>query len=145
MSKVSPMNTLENIADVFDAMQGVTSMAKILSVGVSTASEMKRRGRIPAEYWRDLVRAARKFGHPEITADLLADLHARKPAAQASDFWEQERPFDTSRGQAADETESSPKPAAHFSRFKHLRRAHFASTQEIDAHIDALRDEWARR
>jgi hypothetical protein len=143
-------NTIENVSAIFDALEGVTSMAKILSVGVSTASEMKRRGRIPAEYWRDIVRAARKLGHPEITADLLADLHARKPTAEASSFeesgfQEEEQPFDTNSAQASDEVRSQPKPAAHFSRFKHLRRSHFATAAEIHAHVDALRDEWARR
>jgi hypothetical protein len=142
---MSRISTIENVADLFDTMEGVTSMAKILSVGVSTASEMKRRGRIPAEYWRDIVRAARKLGHPEITADLLADLHARKPQAEASGLREEERPFDAGSGQATEEAGPRPKPTAHFSRFKHLRRAHFASAAEIDAHIDALRDEWARR
>ena len=32
-----------------------------------------------------------------------------------------------------------------FSRWKHLRRSHFASGGEIGAHVEALRDEWARR
>jgi len=33
----------------------------------------------------------------------------------------------------------------HFSRFRHLRRAHFPAADEINAHVDALRDEWERR
>lgn len=33
----------------------------------------------------------------------------------------------------------------HFSRFKHLRASHFASGEDITAHIRALRDEWDRR
>lgn len=32
-----------------------------------------------------------------------------------------------------------------FSRFKHLRRANFASAKDVDVHISALRDEWADR
>ena len=31
-----------------------------------------------------------------------------------------------------------------FSRFKERRRRGFASTEEIDAHLSALRDEWDR-
>jgi hypothetical protein len=142
---MSPTRTIENVTDVFDAMDGVTSVARILSVGVSTASEMKRRGRIPAEYWRDIVRAARELGHLEITADLLAELHARKPAGEAPGLREGERPFEASSAQATEQARSALKSTAPFSRFKHLRRAHFASAAEIDAHIDALRDEWARR
>jgi len=120
-------------------------MAKILGVGVSTASEIKRRGRIPAEYWRDIIHAARKLGHPEITADLLVDLHARAALAAAPRLREAERSFEANSDQAAVADESNPKPTGHFSRFKHLRQTHFASAAEIYAHIDALRDEWARR
>jgi hypothetical protein len=32
-----------------------------------------------------------------------------------------------------------------FSRFKHLRRAHFSSSERADDHISAMRDEWADR
>jgi hypothetical protein len=142
---MSPIDAMENVGKIFDTVGGTTSMAKILGVGVSTASEIKRRGRIPAEYWRDIIQAARKLGHPEITADLLVDLHARAPLAKATGFREAERAFDASSDQAAVPEESKPKPTGHFSRFKHLRRTHFASAAEIDAHIDALRDEWARR
>jgi hypothetical protein len=81
---MNSIDTIEDVAAVFEAMGGVTSVARMLAVGVSTASEMKRRGRIPAEYWRDIVRAAHNLGHPEITTDLLADLHAREPAAGTS-------------------------------------------------------------
>lgn len=142
---MSAIETIENVAAVFDVMGGVTSVAKMLAVGVSTASEMKRRGRIPAEYWRDIVRAAHKLGHPEITADLLADLHAREPVAGTSGLREEERPFEASSDQATARDDSKPKATGHFSRFKHLRRTHFASAGEINAHIEALRDEWARR
>jgi len=40
---------------------------------------------------------------------------------------------------------ATPEAAGHFSRFKALRRANFASVEEITAHISALRDEWERR
>jgi DNA-binding transcriptional regulator YdaS (Cro superfamily) len=33
----------------------------------------------------------------------------------------------------------------HFSRFRHLRRDHFKSDEEIEQHIAALREEWAHR
>jgi len=36
-------------------------------------------------------------------------------------------------------------PEGHFSRFKRLRRSHFASGEEIVAHVRALREEWDRR
>jgi len=33
----------------------------------------------------------------------------------------------------------------HFSRWQHVRQSHFATSEEIDDHIRALRDEWDRR
>lgn len=40
---------------------------------------------------------------------------------------------------------SSKKAKGHFSRFKHLRRSHFSSSEEINDHVRSLRDEWDRR
>ena len=142
---MSQTKIMENVADIFDAMGGTTSMARILSVGVSTASEIKRRGRIPAEYWRDIIRAAQKRGNTEITADLLMELHARESAAGFPGFGEEDRRFAERADQANAGDELKSRPTGHFTRFKHLRRSHFASAEEINAHINALRDEWARR
>ncbi len=45
-----------------------------------------------------------------------------------------------------EEEASDPSPAAgHFTRWKHLRRAEFLTTEEIVDHVRALRDEWDRR
>jgi len=132
------------IADVFAALGGTASVARALGVGASTASEMKRRGRIPAEYWRDLLRMARATGHPDITADLLVELHAREPTGIAGSFAEEDAaPFEPEQGRSA-----AMAPAAeqgHFSRHKHVRRSHFCSAEEIEDHIRALRDEWSHR
>ena len=35
--------------------------------------------------------------------------------------------------------------AGHFTRWKHLRRTEFLTTDEIVDHVRALRDEWDRR
>lgn len=35
--------------------------------------------------------------------------------------------------------------AGHFSRWRHLRRREFESSEEIIDHVRALRDEWDRR
>jgi hypothetical protein len=40
---------------------------------------------------------------------------------------------------------SSPEGMGHFSRFKEVRRTHFASGADIDDHVLALREEWDRR
>ncbi len=129
------------VADVFDLMGGTTAMARILAVGVSTASEIKRRGKIPAEYWRDIIRAGAERGHPEITADVLARLHARE--GERAGLAEQGLPF-------AAEPDAAAAPgiahgAGQFTRFKQLRRHRFRTLDEVNDHVDALRDEWSRR
>jgi hypothetical protein len=43
------------------------------------------------------------------------------------------------------DSEVSRSSAGHFSRFKHLRRPHFASSAEVIDHVRALRDEWRDR
>jgi hypothetical protein len=40
---------------------------------------------------------------------------------------------------------TSQPSGGHFSRFKHLRRPHFASSAEVVDHVRALRDEWRDR
>jgi len=49
----------------------------------------------------------------------------------------------------ADEADAAGKSTGaahgHFSKWRHLRRSNFASAAEIDAHINALREEWTRR
>lgn len=135
-------DTIKRVADVFEIMGGTTAMARVLAVGVSTASEIKRRGRIPAEYWRDIIRAAAERGHPEITADLLARLHARD--GEPTGLAEEGRAFEAE----ADAT-AAPGPAnggaGQFTRFRNLRRHRFRTLAEVNDHIDALRDEWSRR
>jgi hypothetical protein len=138
---------MQNVADIFSIWPTDADLARDIGMSYATVSAWKQRGSIPAAYWRDLIRAARRRGHPEITADLLVDLHAREPTVAISGFGEDETRFephaDAVHRDAEDE--AKPKGTGHFSRFKHLRRSHFASAEEISAHISALRDEWDRR
>jgi hypothetical protein len=133
-------NPLKSIADIFDILGGTTSMARILGLGVSTASEIKRRGRIPAEYWREIIRAAAMRGHADITAELLSDLHARR--REPDGLAEEDRPWGTEVHAASEPTAEN---VGQFTRFKHLRRKRFRTLEEINDHVDALRDEWSRR
>lgn len=136
---------MTNVSDIFSALGGPTAVARILGVRPSTASEMKRRGSIPAEYWRDLVRAAQRKGVRGIDAATLAEIHAR-PSTRPEGFGERETP-------STEVAEEPPQPEprrleraeGHFSRFYHVRRPHFATVDEIREHVDALRDEWDRR
>src|SRR5262245_27471596 len=99
-------------------MGGTTVVARALGVGTSTASEIKRRCRIPAEYWDELIAAAHRLGIAGIDADALVRIHSRRGGtSNASDV----RP----------EGETEPDDLGHFTRFKHLRRNRFGTLQEI--------------
>jgi hypothetical protein len=138
---------MQNVADIYTAWPSDAELARDLAVPYPTISAWKQRGSIPAAYWWNVTRAARGRGHPEITADLLARLHARKTNDGQPSGLEEERVSDYSAGAPA-ETQDGGNVGAktgHFSRYRHLRRSNFASAEEITAHISALRDEWERR
>ena len=128
------------IHDIFDVLGGPAAVARELRIKPSTASEMKRRGSIPAEYWAELAAIAERRRHPEINADLLAALHARHSRADMS-----EGPSLQHRAEAKARSSIEGAEQSHFARFKHLRRMHFKTSAEINDHIRALRDEWDRR
>jgi len=138
---------MQNISDLCDLWPSDAELARDLGVPYPTVAAWKQRGSIPAPYWRRFVTAARARKLTQVTADLLADLHARKDtSASAPGFAEEEAPSSMSSAANADETGRCAKPATgHFSRFKHLRRAHFRSAEEIEDHIRALREEWTHR
>jgi hypothetical protein len=131
---------VKRISDIFSAWPSDADLGRDLGVPYPTISAWKQRDSIPAAYWRDIIRAARRRGHPEITADLLADLHAPEPSNGLSGLAEEEQRFDVQDRADADE-----KRVGHFSRFKHLRRDHFRTAAEIRQHIEKLRDEWTHR
>lgn len=120
------------VSDIFSVLGGSSAVARALGVKPSTASEMKRRGSIPAEHWRALLIAARRRGLSELDAETLVRLHARSTAG-------------------AEPALSGPEPAAeqrmsgHFSRHFHISKPHFSTASEIAEHVAALRDEWDGR
>ena len=138
---------MRTVSDVISLWPRSIDLARELGISPPRLSDWKNRNSIPVTYWRDLIRAAQKRGHPEITADLLVELHARSQGTGDAGLGEEERPFRSpaAADRQADEGEAKPVGTGHFSRFKHLRRSHFASAEEISAHISALRDEWDRR
>jgi hypothetical protein len=72
------------VSDIFDALGGPAAFARALELkGGSTASEMKRRGSIPVEYWPRLVAIGVEQNIAWLTYEELALMHARK--AQALD------------------------------------------------------------
>jgi len=74
------MNTVE---DVFLAFDGTANFADALSLGLSTASEMRRRGSIPVRYWPRLVDEAQKRSIPSITYDRLVAIHSERQTRKA--------------------------------------------------------------
>lgn len=128
------------VSDIFDALGGPATIARELRIKPSTASEMKRRGSIPAEYWAELALVAERRRHPEINANLLAALHARRNQPDMSEAIAPSKQPGAERVPDLKEASSS-----HFGRFKHLRQTRFRTQEEINDHIRALRDEWNRR
>ena len=128
---------MHSVVEIFALWPADAELGRDIGVPYPTVSAWKQRGSIPAAYWRDVVGAARRRGHLEITADLLAELHSRKPAGDAAGASAGEGDMPAARpGQAE---------CGHFSQWKHLRRGHYALREQIAAHVGALREEWDRR
>jgi hypothetical protein len=137
---------MRTVSDIMQLWPRSADLARELGVSPPRLSDWKNRNSIPAAYWRDLIRAARRHGHPEITAELLVDLHAREQPMEQNGFGEEDRPFQQSEPERRTvEIGGRPVETGHFSRFKHLRRSNFASIEEINEHIRALREEWDHR
>jgi hypothetical protein len=139
---------MQNVVDVFGLWPSDAEFGRDVGVAYTTAASWKQRGSIPAAYWQQVTQAAKRRGHPEVTAELLSRLHARERVEAPSGFAEEGRAFMVSPATSKVEERSdrnADQSTGHFSRWKHLRRSHFASAGEIAAHVDALREEWARR
>lgn len=67
---------MTSISSIFQNLGGPTKVARILDVGFSTASEMRRRGSIPVKYWPKLVAACEAEGVSGITYERLVELHS---------------------------------------------------------------------
>jgi hypothetical protein len=91
---------MQRVADILAAWPSGAGLARDIGVRRPTVSAGKRRGSIPAAYWRQIVSAAAQPGYPEIAADLLARVHARRTTTVRSGFTEEGQP--TMRGGAAE-------------------------------------------
>jgi hypothetical protein len=124
---------MQNVAELFSLWPSDADLVRDLGLPYQTVVAWKQRGSIPVAYWYNLIRAAHRRGLSQVTSECLVELHGR----------------DGRKGKPPSKPKSSEaKPATqegHFSRFKQLRRPHFASGEEIVAHIRALREEWDRR
>ena len=73
---------MQNVDDIFTALGGSGSVARILDVKPSAASEMRRRGSIPVRYWPRLIEGAEALG-VSIDSDMLVQLHIPEPERAA--------------------------------------------------------------
>ena len=64
-----------SVYTIFETLGGPTKVARILGVGFTTASEMKRRGSIPVKYWPKLVEACEASGVDGVTYERLVTMH----------------------------------------------------------------------
>lgn len=67
---------MQNVGDIFELFGGNAAVARVLNVGPSTASEMKRRESIPVEYWPALIDEARRLGNEQLTLETIAIIMA---------------------------------------------------------------------
>jgi hypothetical protein len=59
---------MQSVTTIFEALGGPTKMARVLDVGISTASEMKRRKSIPVKYWPKLVEAGAGITYEQLVS-----------------------------------------------------------------------------
>jgi hypothetical protein len=124
---------MRTVAELFSLWPSDADLVRDLGLPYQTVVAWKQRGSVPVAYWYDLIRAAHRRGLSQITSERLVELHARDSKTRK----EPSKPTSSEAGPTARE--------GHFSRFKRLRRSHFASGEEIVAHVRALREEWDRR
>jgi hypothetical protein len=71
---------MKSVEEIFVALGGTGAVARLLEVGHSTASEMRRRGSIPVRYWPRLVAVAAERAVEGISNDSLVDMHTSAAA-----------------------------------------------------------------
>ena len=70
---------------LIDRWATLSDFAADIGVPYGTAKQMRRRGNIPAEYWRSVVDSAKRRGITHVSLDVLAELAAaRRHRAEAA-------------------------------------------------------------
>ncbi len=116
------------IQRAIDMCGGPAGLAR--KIGGVTQQAVSQWTRCPGKRIAD-VASATGIPREELRPDLYAPGHTQT---------NERPPLSNTHGEFPDNA-----PDRTFSRFFHLRRADFASAEEIDAHVDALREEWSRR
>lgn len=133
------MNRVDDIIALWPSM---ADLGRDLGLPYPTVAAWKQRGSIPVAYWRDLVGAARQRGFRDVDAEMLITAHEQAAPKRLSGGFAEDAP---SLEGERENPSGSGNGGGQFSRWKPLRRTHFASTEEIVDHVRALREEWDRR
>jgi hypothetical protein len=133
---------MKRVDDIMGLWPSMADLGRDLGLPYPTVAAWKQRGSIPVAYWRDLVGAAHRRGFREVDAEMLITVHEQAaPKRPSGGFAEDAPPVESGRDRPPGNGDGS----GQFSRWKPLRRTHFASTEEIVDHVRALREEWDRR
>jgi hypothetical protein len=127
---------MRTVDDIIALWPSAGALARELGLPYQTVAAWKARGSIPAAHWRALVSAAKRSGYYGVDLEALANMH--DPAHREDGLREQ-------AGAPPAASPAGAQDSGHFSRYRHLRRAHFSSPADAAAHIEALREEWSRR
>lgn len=71
-------DSIRTASDLIDAFGGATAFSKVIEKGVSTASEMKRAGRIDTDYWDKIIAAAPESGINGLDYAALVRMQAKR-------------------------------------------------------------------
>lgn len=78
-------NGIHSFAELIDRFGGASAFSRYIGIGVSTASEMKRRNAINSRYWALIIKAAPVVGLKGITMEKLQALYVRRPTGAAAE------------------------------------------------------------
>lgn len=131
-------NKIASIRDIMSIWPTVAEMSRDLQVNQRSLYSMWNRHKINARYWPALIEAAHRRGHKEVSSELLMQLHAKQGGQEIA------RNEATDSKFVAKHILSAAENGGHFSKFRNMQRARFASIDQVDEHIAALRDEWDR-
>ncbi|MGJ7039174.1 DNA-binding transcriptional regulator YdaS (Cro superfamily) [Shinella sp. BE166] len=80
---------MKTVDDIISKLGGNTAVARILGVGPSTISEMKRRDSIPVEHWPAFIKAAQSAGKDLTLERMVSITKAAKKRKRSSKRTEQ--------------------------------------------------------
>lgn len=71
------------VDDIFEIWDPLTTMATALDLPYQTVAKWKQRGRIPSEYWAQVIEAAKTKGH-KVTLQQLVTANPPRASTDAA-------------------------------------------------------------